>query len=80
MTRLLTHGKRAVATTTRGGRAGAATPLSPLKGTSLNQQPLKKAAKKGAKLLSPTSDGRGSTTKVLGNRPILQDMMNEFVG
>ena len=72
--KLLSPGKQATSSGT------PKKPLSPLKGSSLNQRELKKPAKKGAKLLSPASDGKSSTTRVLGNRPILQGMMNEFVG
>lgn len=55
-------------------------PLSPLK-SSANKQPLKKPAKRGAKLVSSSGSGSGNgAARVLGNRPVLQDMMNDFFG
>lgn len=70
--------KRDSSSVMREGKAQAA-PLSPLKGSSSNRQPLKKPAKKGAKLLSPTGEGKGPS-RALANRPVLQDMMNDFLG
>ncbi|KAH8422669.1 bifunctional ATP-dependent DNA helicase/ssDNA endodeoxyribonuclease DNA2 [Aspergillus melleus] len=47
-------------------------PLSPLRGRQAPQGGLRKPAKKGIKLLSGNN--------VLGNRPVLQDVVNDLVG
>ncbi|BDD58467.1 hypothetical protein MAP00_003745 [Monascus purpureus] len=52
--------------------------LSPLNSAS-DRRPLKKPAKIGAKLLSPTRNANG-TIRILGSRPVLQDVVNDIVG
>lgn len=54
-----------------GRKSGVRKPLSPVQAR-LTPQGLRKPAKKGAKLMSGN--------KVLGNRPVLQDVVNDLVG
>lgn len=70
--------QRSPTTTTTKGTTTTRAPLNPLP----NRQHLKKPAKRGAKLLGSAGNGSkdATGTRVLGNRPVLQDVVNDLVG